>query len=303
MSQKSVWFVTGTSSGLGNALLHEILSSGNSIIATARNPESLQATLEQKYDAETLKRALIIKVDITQPNEIKAAFAAGLQKFGEINVVVNNAGYAVLSEIEECPMDLARIEFEIMFWGPVHISKEAIRVFREVNPPGKGGCIFNVSSTGGYSSQPLLSFYNAAKFAIEGFTESLRKEMSPEWNIQASAIEPGGFNTGWRDGLTILPPHPAYKADNSPTSQYRAMLRHIPFIGSPERAAKALLTLSGKKDLPLRIQLGSDAATLIRHTARKTIADSEKWEDIAHSTNIDGIDPPEYTKSLLAALG
>lgn len=155
--------------------------------------------------------------------------------------------------------------------------------------------------------EPLLSnafsLITGLFLAIEGFTESLRKEMSPEWNIQATVVEPGGFNTNWRGDMTILPPHPAYKSENSPTSQYRAMLGMIPFIGNPERAAKAFVTLSEKQDLPLRIQLGSDALTLIRHTARKAISDSEKWEDISHSTNIDGIDPKEYTKSLLEALG
>lgn len=139
--------------------------------------------------------------------------------------------------------------------------------------------------------------------ALEGFTESLRKEMSPEWKIQATIIEPGGFDTKWRTNISVLPPHPAYEAEDSPTSQYRAMLSAIPFIGSPERAAKAFVNLAEEQDLPLRIQFGSDALAIVRHTARKTISDSEKWEAASHSTNVDGIDPKEYTKNLLVALG
>ena len=129
--------------------------------------------------------------------------------------------------------------------------------------------------------------------------------MSPEWNIQLTIIEPGGFNTEWRGkNMTILPPHPAYDTPTSPTRKYRAAFGSLPFIGLPERAAKAYVRLAEKRsELPLRIQFGSDSLTVIRHTALKTISDSEKWEEISHSTNIDGIDPKEYTQSLLAALG
>lgn len=141
--------------------------------------------------------------------------------------------------------------------------------------------------------------------AVEGFTESLRKEMSPEWNIQATIIEPGGFNTQWRGGnMSILPPHPAYDTPTSPAKQFRSMLDLLPFIGDNQRAAKAYITLAeNKAKLPLRIQFGSDSLAVVRHTALKTISDSEKWENISHSTNVDGIDPQEYTKNLLAALG
>ena len=139
---------------------------------------------------------------------------------------------------------------------------------------------------------------------MEGFTESLRKEMSPEWNIQATIIEPGGFDTEWRTGnMTILPQLPAYADPKSPTSQYRSMLGTIPFIGHPQRAAKAFLTLAARrKDLPLRVQFGSDCLAVVVHTANTTISDSKKWESIIHSTNVDGINAEEYTRHLLEIL-
>jgi len=305
MSQKKVWFITGTSSGMGNCLLHELLKAGQSVIATSRKPEALKAELEKTYDVETLNCALVVGLDVSKVEEVKAVLAKAIDKFGRIDVVVNNAGYAVLGEVEVCPLETARDQLEVMFWGPVHICKEAIRIFREVNPPGDGGLIFNVGSIGGYSAQPSIPYYIASKFALEGFTESLRKEMSPEWNIQATIIEPGGFNTEWKN-MTTLPLHPAYDTDSSPTKQHRSMLTGsgIPLIGSPEKAAKAFITLAEKRqDLPLRLQLGSDSLAIARHTAMKTISDSEKWESISHSTNVDGIDPKEYTKNLLAVLG
>jgi len=311
MSLKNVWFITGTSSGMGNCLLHELLKTGQSVIATTRKPEALQAELKRTHDVETLNRALVVGLDVSKVEEVKTVFAKAIDKFGRIDVIVNNAGYAVLGEVEVCPLEAAREQFEVMFWGPVHICKEAIRIFREVNPPGAGGHIFNVSSAGGYFAQPTISYYSAAKFALEGFTESLRKEMSPEWNIQATIIEPGGFNTEWRGGnMTILPLHPAYDTDTSPAKHHRSMhigtgtTSGISFIGSPEKAAKAFITLAENgKDIPLRVQFGSDSLAIVRHTAMKTISDSEKSESISHSTNVDGIDPKEYTKNLLAALG
>ena len=147
------------------------------------------------------------------------------------------------------------------------------------------------------------SFFFSYFLALEGFTESLRKEMSPEWNIQATIIEPGGFNTAVWSNSTTIPLHPAYDGDNSQTKQNRSMLTGgiFPFIGSPEKAAKAFITLAEKKkDLPLRVQLGTDSFFVLRHAAMKTISDAEKWESISHSTNVDGIDSKEYTKNLLA---
>jgi NAD(P)-dependent dehydrogenase (short-subunit alcohol dehydrogenase family) len=141
---------------------------------------------------------------------------------------------------------------------------------------------------------------------LEGFTESLRKEMSPEWNIQATVIEPGGFDTEWRS-MTVIPPLPAYDTDTSPTKKQRTLFvgaNSIPSIGSPIKAAKAFISLAeNRQDLPLRVQFGTDALAIVRHTALKTISDGEKWESVSHSTNVDGIDSKEYTKNLLAALG
>ena len=208
-------------------------------------------------------------------------------------------------------------------------SSQAVRTFREVNPPGEGGHIFNVSSAGGYFAQPSIPYYAASKFgnafsdliycqlltrffhpclvALEGFTESLRKEMTPNWNIQATIIEPGGFDTEWKN-MTTIPPLPAYDTDSSPTKATRTMFvgadNSFPSIGSPIKAAKAFISLvDNGQDLPLRVQFGSDSLAIVKHTAMKTISDSEKWESVSHSTNVDGIDSKEYTKTLLAALG
>ena len=157
---------------------------------------------------------------------------------------------------------------------------------------------------------------------LEGYTESLRKEMSQEWNIQATIIEPGGHNTEWRKNLTVLPIHPAYDTDSSPTKRHRSMLdgtttsdsgtslvlstgtKGSSIIGCPKKAAKAFITLAERRqDLPLRIQFGSDAVAIVQHTAMKTVLESQKWESLSHSTNVDGINSKEYTRNLLTTLG
>lgn len=141
--------------------------------------------------------------------------------------------------------------------------------------------------------------------ALEGFTETLRKEMIPRWNIQVVLVELGGTNTAWKNHMTILPPLPVYDVDDSPTKQQRAMLGGpLHLIGNSAKVAKAFITISEKrKEVPVRIQLGTDSMVVVQHTAKKTIADSQKWEALSHSTNEDGTDVKEYTKGLLAFLG
>ena len=164
-------------------------------------------------------------------------------------------------------------------------------------------CLFGLEISLQYSDSVFIS----CLVALEGFTESLRKDMTPEWNIQATIIEPGGFNTEWKN-MSAIPPHPAYDTENSPVKQRRDMLigdnSNSVYIGSPIKAAKAFISIAEKrKDLPLRIQFGSDSLAIVRHTALKTISDGEKWASVSHSTNVDGIDSKEYTKNLLVALG
>jgi len=123
--------------------------------------------------------------------------------------------------------------------------------------------------------------------------------MSPNWGIKASVIQLGTFNTDWRK-LKVIPIHQAYDTEKSPARQHRAMLSGMQFIGHPERAAKAFITLAETKEtVPLRVQLGTDSIALVRHAAKTTLSDSEKLESLAHSTNVDGIDPKEYTKKLV----
>ncbi|TFK38350.1 hypothetical protein BDQ12DRAFT_651293 [Crucibulum laeve] len=297
-NDKRVWFITGTSSGLGKALLEAILEAGERAVATARKTELLDY-IKDKYPAEQL---LIQQLDVAQKDQILKVFEEIKNHFGRLDIVVNNAGYAVFGEMEAISDQDARNQFEVQFWGPVNITREAVKFFREVNPKGHGGRIFNVSTVGGYDGRQGLSFYSSSKFALEGFTESVLKEMVPEWNITGCIIEPGGFETEWNGGSMVrYPPHPAYADPSTPTSQFRAMHGSIDLIGVPARFAKAMLKIADLPELPRRIQLGSESLALVRAKATRTIKDGEKFAEISHSTNKDGVDVEDYMQKIILA--
>ncbi|GJF00515.1 NAD(P)-dependent dehydrogenase [Phanerochaete sordida] len=297
MSENSrVWFITGASQGIGRSLLDAVLAAGDRAVATLRRPEVL-AEYKDKYPASQL---LIQRLDVTSVEEIDAAFAQVKEHFGRLDVVVNNAGYGLVAEIEGTPEDEARRCFETCFWGPFHICQRAVPFMRDVNPPGVGGRILNVSSCGGYASNQTLSIYNGAKFALEGMTESLRKEMDPSWNITAVIVQPGGFRTAWGgDSLKVFPSPPAYAAPDSPCAAFRAMSfggGPSRAIGDPRKAGAALMRIAGMPAPPLRVQLGSESMAIVKAKAKETLVNAEKHADIAHSTNFDDVDKDAVLK-------
>ena len=197
--------VTGASSGFGRDLARIVLENGGSAVATARRPEVL-ADLVAKYPAD---RLLTHKLDVTKPQDILDAFAAAKAKFGRVDVVANNAGYAAMGEAESMVEADMRAMFETNFWGATNVSREAVRFFREANPAGAGGRLLQFSSMAGLKGAPGVSYYCATKFgecmravngkaldyaervclsllALEGFSEGLAQELDPAWNIKVS---------------------------------------------------------------------------------------------------------------------
>ncbi|EMD34262.1 hypothetical protein CERSUDRAFT_117138 [Gelatoporia subvermispora B] len=293
-----VWFITGSSQGLGKALLEEVLERGERAVATARKPEVL-APLAEKYPTS---QRLLQPLDVTNEAQIIEAFEATEKHFGRLDVVVNNAGYGLKGEIEAIPEDQARKQIEVLFWGPVHITKEAIKFMRDINPPGLGGRVLNISSIGGYIANTTLAYYSAGKFALEGFTEAFTKEMLPSWNIKGVIIEPGGFPTEWaRSSMVQYPVHPKYDSPDSPSVLFRKMGENSTAIGNNRKAAQAMMHIASMPDPPLRIQLGTEAWMLAKFKASKTIEDLEKHADISHSTNGDAVDVDEVKKTLAQA--
>lgn len=180
-----VFLVTGTSSGFGHDLIQEILNRGDIAIATARTPAILE------FDNTTENNHMTLKLDVTDTESIKAAFAEAIKRFGRIDVVVNNAGYGLTGCFEEYTEEQIRMQMEVNFFGLINVTRESMSTMRTQKP--SGGVIQQVTSVGGQRGAACFSLYAASKWAVEGFTESISKEVKPEWGIKFTCVEPGGF--------------------------------------------------------------------------------------------------------------
>ncbi|KIJ39279.1 hypothetical protein M422DRAFT_257885 [Sphaerobolus stellatus SS14] len=280
MSQPKVWLVTGASSGFGRAVTELVLAKGDIVVATLRKPEAL-ADLSKKYDSSKL---LVLKLDVKNAAEIKSVFATVKEKFGRLDVVHNNAGYAFLVEAEATPDEMARDLFEVNFWGLVNVSKEAVRFFREVNKPGVGGVLLNASSMAGLAGLPAMSFYSASKYAVEGFSEALSKELKPEWNIKIVILAFGNFKTNAVQTIVDfnLPSLPAYKG---------GVVDHMrgafsPTAGAdPAKAAEEIYRLSNDSSIPARtrVLLGADVVGLAKGQIKQLQEDTDASEPLAEA--------------------
>ncbi|KAI3599998.1 hypothetical protein WG66_008718 [Moniliophthora roreri] len=273
MSSPKVWFVTGASVGLGRSVVEHVLSKGDIAVATLRKPQVL-SELSSKYDSS---RLLIVKLDVTKPEEIKEAFAQAISKFGRVDVVYSNAGYGSLAEIEGTPDDVARGLFEVNFWGAANLAREAVRVFRDVNKPA-GGRFIQASSMAGASAMPGIGYYSASKYAVEGITEALSKELKPDWNIKITILELGGYVTRGTDkeSLVTIPLHSAY--EGGPTTFVRGFLEGPMQGGDPAKAAREIRNIANDDSTPLRIALGLDARGVVQGQIDSLKADLEKSE-------------------------
>ncbi|KIJ34205.1 hypothetical protein M422DRAFT_35171 [Sphaerobolus stellatus SS14] len=279
MSQPKVWLVTGSSVGLGRAVTEHVLSQGDIVVATLRKPEAI-SDLASKYDSS---RLLILKLDVSKLEDIKAVFAKINETYGRLDVVHNNAGYGVFAEAESIPDDAARTMFEVNFWGLVNISKEAIRFFREVNKPGVGGRLLNTSSIAGLTGLPSLSLYSASKYAVEGFSEALSKEMKPEWNIKITILTLGGFKTNGLQSLASFPSLPAY--EGGVISQMRQAFSGPMQGGEPAKAAREIYRIANEPSARGRVLLGRDVIAIASSQIKLLQEDADASETFSADLN------------------
>ncbi|KAI1471906.1 NAD(P)-binding protein [Daldinia caldariorum] len=289
----AVWLITGCSSGIGQALAQHIATAhpAQRVVATARNPSSLSAIPD---GPNVLKLAL----DVTSTASIDAAFAAALAAYARVDVVVNNAGYNVMGDAEASPAGngAARALMDANFWGAVDVSKRALPVFRDVNPNAKsggqggrgGGVIVNVSSLGGFLGSPGNAFYHASKFALEGFAESLAKEVLPEWNVHVCCVEPGGVRTSYATTALArrLPRrHAAYDRADGPTTRMLAFMDalelHAGFASAGEIAEKIYEVVGGGRKIPIRVPLGKDSWGMVMAETEKVRRELEEWKEFS----------------------
>jgi len=266
MSEKT-WMVTGCSSGFGEAMAQELLSRGQNVVVTARKPETLDALI-----AAWPETALGVKLDVTLPTDIGAAVKAGLERFGKIDVLVNNAGYGQMGAVENAPMEMARAIMETNYFGPLALIKAVLPGMVE----RRSGQIVNIGSIAGLVGFPLLADYCASKFANAGMSESLGAELEP-LGISVTLAELGPFETGFAGAMTIVPPPGHY--DPVALSLEAGNARWT----KPDPAidgVRALLEALGSTQPPRRLVLGQQGLEVAELHEQRRLAEREKWMDI-----------------------
>jgi NAD(P)-dependent dehydrogenase (short-subunit alcohol dehydrogenase family) len=270
-----VWFVTGSTRGLGRALVEAALQAGNQVAATARNPEGLRDLVDAYGDAI---RAL--PLDVTDESAAQAAIETARAAFGRIDVVVNNAGYGTVGSVEDTNLAAFRREIETNLFGTIVVTKAAIPILRSQ----RSGHIIQFSSVGGRIGAPGRAPYSAAKWGIEGFSESLAREMALI-GVSVTIIEPGGFRTDFAGASTTLNPgRSEYDAVIGATARMqRDYSGRQP--GDPRRAAAVILQVAAMTEPPLRLALGSDAVNAIENTDRARLDELQRWRELSISTD------------------
>lgn len=265
-----VWFITGCSTGFGRELAKEVLAAGYRAAVASRNTDDVKDIVDAYPD-----NAIAVKLDVTKANEISAAVEQVQNKFGQIDVLVNNAGIGYFGAIEESEEDEVRRMFEINFFGLANVTKVVLPILRKQ----RSGHILNVASIGGLVGFPAVGFYNATKFAVDGFSESLAKEVAP-LGINVTVIAPSGFRTDWagrsaNNSKIVIDDYKETAGTNK--DNIRGYSGNQP--GDPVRAAKAMIKAVESENPPLRLLLGEAALKGARNKLDVLKKDFDAWEE------------------------
>jgi NAD(P)-dependent dehydrogenase (short-subunit alcohol dehydrogenase family) len=272
-----VWFITGSSRGLGRSLAEAVLATGDKVAATARNTDSLKE-LADKYPGQIYP----VELDVTNYKQVHQAIADTVAHFGKIDVLVNNAGFGITGAVEAYTDEQVRSQLETNLYAPVEITRAVLPYMRKQ----RGGHILQISSIGGRVGSGGVSIYQAAKFGLSGFSEGLAVEVAP-LGIRVTCVEPGGFRTDWAgDSMTYAPHVEGYET----TVDARvAAFKSATFkpIGDPDKAAKVMIDIVNNPEPPLHLLLGSEAVAIVKHSEAAKLRELEKWESISTSTDAD----------------
>ncbi|MGW0819234.1 SDR family NAD(P)-dependent oxidoreductase [Streptomyces viridiviolaceus] len=275
-TQQQVWFITGSSRGFGRALVTAVLDAGDLVVATARRPETLAKELEEYGD-----RVHALPLDVTSPEAAHAAIDAALTRFGRIDVLVNNAGYANVSPVETADDDDFRAQFETNFWGVYNVTKAALPTLRRQG----SGTVVQFSSVGGrVGGSPGIASYQAAKFAVDGFSRALAAETAP-FGVRFMVVEPSGFATDWAGSSMTV--HPVPEAYDETVGAMNRMVRQSTSggAGDPQRAAEIIVRTVRRGQVPSHLLLGVNAVTMALDYSRRQLAEAGAWEEVSRSAD------------------
>lgn len=271
-----VWLITGCSTGFGRELAKLVLARGDKAVITARKPEEIQDLVKGRKDS-----ALALKLDVTVAAEVKEVAQEAEKRFGRVDVLVNNAGYGYLSAIEEGEDDAVRKLMETNFFGLVEMTKAVLPRMRERH----SGRIVNVSSIGGLVSFAATGYYHAAKYAVEGLSESLALEVAP-LGIKVMIVEPGPFRTDW-SGRSLLQSETRI-ADYDQTAGKRreqSKANSGKQVGDPVRGAQAIIDTITSENSPMRLVLGKAGLELVEKKLQAVQKDLDTWRETTLSAD------------------
>lgn len=275
MSKQKVWFITGASKGMGLEVAKTVLANGGKVIATSRNSDELVTN-----PGEASAHLLPLKMDITNEAEVKSAIEKGIETFGQIDVVVNNAGYNLLGNIEELSDAEFRQTMDVNVFGMANVIRNVLPHLRK----NKSGHIINTSSMMGYMSYPANGSYSASKFAVIGLSEALAQEVAP-FGIHVTILAPGTFRTSFMSDTTLVVAKNKIDAYNleRQVELFKSYDGKQP--GNPAKLAEVLYEISNLPEPPIRLPLGTDSYQAIVAQREKEAVELEKWKSLSLSTD------------------
>lgn len=274
---KKVWFITGSSRGLGRSLTEAVLANGDQVAATARNTEQLNDLVEKYAD-----QIYPVKLDVTNYEEVHKTVAEVIGHFGKIDVLVNNAGFGIIGAAEAFTADQVRSQLETNLYAPIEITRAVLPYMRKQ----RSGHILQISSVGGRVGNAGLTMYQAAKFGLGGFSEALAKEVAP-LGIKVTCVEPGGFRTDWAGAsMTYAATVEGYEDTVEQRSEFFKSGNFVP-MGDPEKAAKVMTALVLHPAPPVHLVLGSEAIAILKQADQARTAELDEWLPVSISTDHD----------------
>jgi NAD(P)-dependent dehydrogenase (short-subunit alcohol dehydrogenase family) len=272
MTDKTVWLVTGAGRGMGVDIAKAALAAGHAVVATARNTDTVTAALGQDDDL------LAVKLDVTDPADAEAAVTAAVERFGRIDVLVNNAGNFYAGFFEEISPQDFRAQVETTLFGPLHVTRAVLPVMRAQ----RSGLVVAISSTAGIVGQEFCTAYAAAKFGVEGWIESLTPEVAP-FGIRTLLVEPGFFRTELLTPESTNYAEPSLDDYAERTKQTVAAWNAMngQQAGDPAKLAAALVTVTEQENPPLRWVAGADAVATVKQKAKDLLAQVDAYRELS----------------------
>jgi NAD(P)-dependent dehydrogenase (short-subunit alcohol dehydrogenase family) len=275
MTMTSTWLVTGSSVGLGRAIVEAALAAGYNVVGTARNPQAL-ADLQAKFP----DRFMAQRLDVSEPEQSRDAVEAALERFGRVDVLVNNAGFSGVGSVEDMPLDLIEEQFSTNFLGAVHTSRAVLPTMRA---QGQGRIIL-VSSVGARIATAGAGFYYASKAAVSALAETLALEVGP-LGIQVTAVEPGAMRTRFAEptSLKLAPFDPVYDGTVGVTVGMMRSSDYQNYLNDPAGHAALIVELANTQEAPVRLLAGADAYAMGTNADAARRASDVRWEPLSRS--------------------